>query len=82
MATDGGGPACEVDHEVFVDLDRFKVNENLVINMLGAWTVRPGWVVGLPSVFTIWSVRLGGIKDAGGTADRWKHRRRRRWSER
>jgi len=53
MAADGGAPAHEVDHEVFVALDRFKADENLVINMIWAWTVRPGRVDGLPSVFTI-----------------------------
>jgi hypothetical protein len=53
MAADGGAPAYEVDHEVFVVLDRFKADENLVINMAGVWTVRPDWVVRLPSVFTV-----------------------------
>jgi hypothetical protein len=32
MAAGDGAPACEVDHEVFVGLDRFKADENLVIN--------------------------------------------------
>jgi len=35
MAAGGGAPAYEVDHEVFVVLDRFKVDENLVIDMVG-----------------------------------------------
>jgi hypothetical protein len=29
----GGAPADEVDHEVFARLNRFKVSENLVINL-------------------------------------------------
>jgi hypothetical protein len=43
IAAGGGAPAYDVDHEVFAVLDRFKVDQNLVINMIGAWTV-PGWV--------------------------------------
>ena len=68
MAADGGAPAYDVDHEVFVVLDRFKADQNLVINMIGAWTVHHGWVVGLPSVFTAWSVHLGGTVDSVGNA--------------
>jgi hypothetical protein len=43
MAIGGGAPADDVDHEVFVRLNRFKVSENLVIDMIWAWTLRTGW---------------------------------------
>jgi hypothetical protein len=45
MAVGGGAPGYDVDHEVFVRLNRFKVNQNLVINMVWAWTLWTGWVV-------------------------------------
>jgi hypothetical protein len=38
----GGAPAADVDHGVFARLNRFKVNENLVINMIWAWRLRTG----------------------------------------
>jgi hypothetical protein len=34
MAAGGGAPASNVDHEIFARLNRFEVNENLVINVL------------------------------------------------
>jgi hypothetical protein len=37
MAVGVGAPASDVDHEVFMRLNRFKVSENLVINMI--WDV-------------------------------------------
>jgi hypothetical protein len=43
MAAGRGAPASDVDHEVFVRLNRSKVNENVVINMIWAWTLRTGW---------------------------------------
>jgi len=45
MAAGGWPLAYDVDHEVFVVLDRFKACQNLVINMIRAWTV-PGWLGG------------------------------------
>jgi hypothetical protein len=35
MVAGGGAPAYDVDHEVIVVLNRFKVDQNLVINMIG-----------------------------------------------
>jgi hypothetical protein len=39
------GRGYDVDHEVFARLNRFKVNQNVVINMVWAWTLRTGWGV-------------------------------------
>jgi hypothetical protein len=47
MAAGGGAAVYDVDHEVFVHLDRFKTRQNLVINMIsdvdGAGMA--GWLV-------------------------------------
>jgi hypothetical protein len=45
MAAGGDAPAYGVDHEVIARLNRFKVDQNLVINTIWAWTLRTGWVV-------------------------------------
>jgi hypothetical protein len=45
MATGGGAPSYDIDHEVFALLDRFKGAKNLVINMIWAWTL-PDWLGG------------------------------------
>jgi hypothetical protein len=36
MAAGGGAPDYDVDHEIFAFLNRFNVNQNLVINMVWA----------------------------------------------
>jgi len=43
MAAGGGAPAYDVDHEVFVLLDRFKYDQNLVINMILGRGWPGGW---------------------------------------
>jgi len=42
MAAEACAPTYDVDHEVFVLLDRFNCCQNLVINMIEAWTA-PSW---------------------------------------
>jgi hypothetical protein len=48
-------PAYDVDHEVIALLNRFEVNQNLVINMIEVVDV-VDWLGGsVPSVFMAWS---------------------------